>query len=433
MAHPRKNAARAQGALLTPDNVVEIPVEEQPYPLPEGWKWVRLGDYNCYVGETVNPEFFQGSTFELYSVPSSSVNYPEIIVGKKIGSSKQSVEPGDVLLCNPRINRVWIVTGYTNNKLIASSEWIIFRNRNIVSKYIMYCMKSKYFREYMLSNVSGVGGSLMRAQPKNVRLYPIPLPSFDEQQRIESFFAKLDEAKAKVEAVLDGFEIRKAAILHKAFTGELTAKWREKKGITLDWKEKKLADIGSIVTGSTPSTKHPEYYGKSIAFVKPTDLNAGRFVNHASEYLSDMGVKISRPVRSGSTCVCCIGATIGKCGFLQCNAVTNQQINTICPYDFMDDLFVYYYCITSEFKRILIENSSATTLPIINKSRMSSLPIHVPCLSEQREIVRILDSLLANEQQAKEAAETVLYQIDLMKKAILAKAFRGELGTHIAD
>ena len=43
MARPRKNAAKAQGTLLTPDEVVEIPVEEQPYPLPEGWKWVRLG------------------------------------------------------------------------------------------------------------------------------------------------------------------------------------------------------------------------------------------------------------------------------------------------------------------------------------------------------------------------------------------------------
>lgn len=41
MARPRKNAAKAQGSLLTPDEVVEIPVEEQPYPLPEGWKWVR--------------------------------------------------------------------------------------------------------------------------------------------------------------------------------------------------------------------------------------------------------------------------------------------------------------------------------------------------------------------------------------------------------
>lgn len=58
---------------------------------------------------------------------------------------------------------------------------------------------------------------------------------------------------------------------------------------------------------------------------------------------------------------------------------------------------------------------------------MKAIPIHLPLLSEQREITRILDSLLAKEQQVKEAAESVLEQITLMKKAILAKAFRGEL------
>ena len=58
----------------------------------------------------------------------------------------------------------------------------------------------------------------------------------------------------------------------------------------------------------------------------------------------------------------------------------------------------------------------------------SSIP--VPDLREQTEIVRILDDLLAKEQQAKEAAEAVLEQIDLMKKSILARAFRGELGTN---
>ena len=52
----------------------------------------------------------------------------------------------------------------------------------------------------------------------------------------------------------------------------------------------------------------------------------------------------------------------------------------------------------------------------------------MPPLAEQQRITRILDSLLEKEQQSKEAAETVLEQIDLMKKAILAKAFRGELG-----
>lgn len=135
MARPKKNAAQAQDALPTLDTVPGIPVEEQPYPLPEGWKWVRLGDCNCYTGEIVNPHNFPKETFELYSVPSSAVDYPEIISGIDIGSSKQAVEQGDVLLCkiNPRINRVWYVTGYTNNKLLASSEWIIFRNRGCPS------------------------------------------------------------------------------------------------------------------------------------------------------------------------------------------------------------------------------------------------------------------------------------------------------------
>ncbi len=87
----------------------------------------------------------------------------------------------------------------------------------------------------MLSNVSGVGGSLMRAQPKFVQGYPVPVPPLAEQQRIvdriESLFAKLDEAKEKAQTVVDSFENRKASILHKAFTGELTAKWREEHGV----------------------------------------------------------------------------------------------------------------------------------------------------------------------------------------------------------
>lgn len=54
----------------------------------------------------------------------------------------------------------------------------------------------------------------------------------------------------------------------------------------------------------------------------------------------------------------------------------------------------------------------------------------MPKINEQSEIVRRLDGLLAKEQQAKAAAEAVLDQIDLIKKAILARAFRGELGTN---
>lgn len=90
----------------------------------------------------------------------------------------------------------------------------------------------------MLSNVSGVGGSLMRAQPKFVKKYPIPIAPLAEQQRmvdrIESLFSKLDRIKEKAQVVVDGFENRKSAILHKFFTGELTEKWQEENGIGLD-------------------------------------------------------------------------------------------------------------------------------------------------------------------------------------------------------
>lgn len=71
-----------------------------------------------------------------------------------------------------------------------------------------------------------------------------------------------------------------------------------------------------------------------------------------------------------------------------------------------------------------------TTVESIQFNALKNVDIYVPSLLEQQEVVRILDNLLAKEQRVKEAAEAVLNQIDLMKKAILAKAFRGELGSH---
>lgn len=421
-----------------------VPAEEQPYEVPENWVWVRLGAVNKYISKSVNPISEPDKIFELYSVPSMVDNYPEIIAGSDIGSSKQSVCKKDVLLCkiNPRINRVWKVSQFTDNELIASSEWIIIRNNHIDENYLMYCFQSKYFREFILSNVSGVGGSLMRAQPKYVQTYPIPLPPLSEQQRIveriEELFAKLDEAKERLQEVADSFAVRKAAILHKAFTGELTKQWRRENGVSDEsWEEKKLGEVGSWLGGGTPSTSREEYWENgNILWITSKDMKSA-VIEDTLMKVNEIGVKnssanyIEKPallvvMRSG------ILRRTFPVAMVKKPFTVNQDLKAIIPDK--DDLEFLYWMLLSNEQRILDTcMKNGTTVESINSNALKDLTFKCPTLPEQDEIVRLIDDLLARERSAQQATEQALASIDLMKKSILARAFRGELGTNKAS
>ena len=418
-----------------------VPAEEQPYEVPENWVWVRLGEVNKYMSKSVNHISEPDKTFELYSVPSMADNYPEIIVGSDIGSSKQSVCKGDVLLCkiNPRINRVWKVSQFTDNELIASSEWIIIRNNHIDANYLMYCFQSKYFREFMLSNVSGVGGSLMRAQPKYVQTYPIPLPPLSEQQRIveriEELFAKLDEAKERLQEVADSFAVRKAAILHKAFTGELTKQWRLENGVRDEsWEDVSLDSVcKSIYDGDHMPPPKSE---TGIPFLVISNVNTGfisfekcRFV--PEEYYD--GLSETRTPEIGDILYTIVGSygipvmvdTDKKFCF-------QRHMALLKPKDIYNR-FLWRQLQTQSFFEQATSIATGTAQLTVPIKGLRKLIVKCPILPEQHEIVRLIDNLLARERSAQQATEQALASIDLMKKSILARAFRGELGTNKAS
>ena len=434
---------KREGA-LTPEEKLEqalVPDWEQPYKVPGNWCWTTIGAINQYSGGSIDPLKEPDSWFELYSVPSSADNYPEIVQGFEIGSTKQEVQKNDVLLCkiNPRINRVWSVSQHTGNKLLGSSEWIVVRNPKIDSRYLMWCFQTRYFREYMLSNVSGVGGSLMRAQPKYVQGYPIPIAPLAEQKRIvdriESLFARMDEAKEKAQSMLDSFETRKAAILHKAFTGELTAKWRAEHGVGKDsWESRSLKNCGLWYGGGTPSTAHPEYWENgTLLWITSKDMKSDLIEdtlmhttmlgveNSSANYIEEPAVLFV--MRSGI-----LRRTFPVC-MVKKPFTVNQDLKALVPRD-IDLEYLFWACKAAE-KEILEKcMKSGTTVESINASALQNFLIPIAGKKEQKEIVRILDSLFAKEQQAREAAEAVLEKIDLLKKSILARAFRGELGTN---
>lgn len=194
------------------------------------------------------------------------------------------------------------------------------------------------------------------------------------------------------------------------------------------WEWANLGHIGEIVTGSTPSKKDPSFFGGNIPFYKPTDLDAGYEVIEAREYLSVKGASHSRILPAGAVLVTCIGATIGKTGFARKSCATNQQINAVVPSsEYAISEYIFWILISPEGQQMIIDNASATTLPIINKSRFSNLIIPIPPIAEQKRIVAKIEELRSRTQKAREALEVIPQMCDRFRQSVLAAAFRGDL------
>ena len=262
------------------------------------------------------------------------------------------------------------------------------------------------------------------AQPKlsqdNLNKIPIFLPPLEEQKRILAeigrWFALIDNIEQEKVNLQATIKQAKSKILDLAIHGklvpqhpndepasELLKRINPAAEITCDngqygkvpkgWCLCRLGDIGEIVTGNTPTKDIAEYYGGSIPFYKPTDLDKGKCVENASDNLSFLGFEQSRKIPANSILVTCIGATIGKTGLITVEGSCNQQINAIIPNDAAFAEFVYYTCISDYLQKEIKLNASATTLPILNKSNFAKLLFPLPPLAEQRRIVAKIEEI----------------------------------------
>ena len=135
--------------------------------------------------------------------------------------------------------------GFTNQPVCFVNKLCAFVSNKANPKLIYYFLQTQNFAEQFTKMKHGLIGGV---SIKNLTSMKFPLPPLDEQQRIVSLldelFSKLDKAKALAQAVVDGSELRRTAILHKAFTGELSQLWRDEHDTTLDsWQHVQLGDV----------------------------------------------------------------------------------------------------------------------------------------------------------------------------------------------
>lgn len=301
------------------------------------------------------------------------------------------------------------------------------------------------------------------------------LPPLPEQKRIvakiEELFTRLDAGVAALKQIKLQLKRYRQAVLKHAFEGKLTAEWRKaqladpnsplnkepavkllerikeerKQALGKKYKELppvdtsdlpdlpegwvwgRLGQIGNVVTGTTPSKAKAVYFGKGFPFFKPTDLNVGYYVRSASDNLTEDGLSESRLLPAGTTLVTCIGATIGKTGLIRVPGASNQQINAVIPENGILPEFLYWACISPDFQKSIIDNASATTLPILNKSRFEALPLQVPPFAEQGVIVQEIERCFSIADAIEQAIEQSQRQSDRLRQSILKRAFEGKL------
>ena len=425
MARAKKETA------LTPEERLQaalVPDWEWPHKLPENWCWTYLTKAaECLdnfrkpinaterAGRNGNVPYY-GATGQVGWIDDFLTDEDLVLLGEDGAPFLDLIK-----------DKAYLITG---------KAWV--NNHAHILRSLFGDTGNRYLLHYLNSfNYAGYvnGTTRLKLTRASMDTIPIPLPPLAEQQRIvdriESLFAKLDEAKEKAQAVVDSFETRKAAILHKAFSGKLTANWRVEHGISMDsWKCVKFSDVLDVRDGTHDS---PTYHDMGYPLITSKNLKDGQITDKDIRYISKEDYeKINErsKVDIGDILFAMIG-TIGNPVVVQNEpqfAIKNmalfKNIGRINPY------FVKYYLESKTVNDKMQKDAKGSTQKFVSLGYLRAFLIDVPLELEQMEIVHILDNLLAEEQQAKETAEAVLEQIDTIKKSILARAFRGELGTN---
>lgn len=415
--------AKAKKGKLTIEDAL-VPVDEQPYEIPENWCWVKpLAVFNIEYGKGLPTKELTEDGYPVFGANGQIGYYSEYMFEEEMALMSCRGAYSGTMNCSLPFSYV------TSNSLVMKDKGCF------VSPRFIYYMYSALNTDKL---VSGSAQPQVTVQAFND--YAIPLPPLEEQKRIveqiENLFAKLDEAKKILLDVQQNYKLQKQSLLQESFSGNLTKEWRLQNEVSFEqsWAEKCLDEVcASIYDGDHMP---PPKSDSGVHFLVISNVNTGhlsfedtRFVpEEYYEKLTD-----TRKPQVGDVLYTLVGSYGIPVIVDDERPFCFQRHMGLLKPRAVDTNFLWYQLQTQEFfdKATSIANGTAQlTVPI---KGLRKLTIKCPSLEEQLEIVRILDDLMDKQDLIKDTVDEVLNKIEVMKKSILAKAFRGELGTNIAD
>ena len=441
-----------------------VPEEEQPYKVPENWVWVKAESITEIVGggtpKTTVKEYYENGNIP-WITPADLSDFKDIYIsrgqrniteeGLKNSSAKLLPEKTVLLSSRAPIGYVAIAA----NPLSTNQGFKSFIPSKVIdSEYLYWYLKGS--QKYLES--MGSGSTFKEISASKCKEIKIPLPHINEQRRIaekiERLFAKIDEAKRLIEEVKESFELRRAAILDKAFKGQLGTNDPDEKSmleisdvitekdlipeeeqmyeVPENWVWVKAGDITDIVGGGTPKTTVKEYYENGdIPWITPADLSDFEdiYISRGQRNITKEGLKnSSAKLLPEKTVLLSSRAPIGYVAIAANPLSTNQGFKSFIPSNVIDSEYLYWYLKRS--RKYLESMGSGSTFKEISASRCKEIKIPLPPINEQKRIAEKLSNLLSKLDNEKKLVLDFEEKLNSLKQSILNKAFRGELGTN---
>ncbi len=398
--------------------------------LQEGWDLVPLSELGVSVRDSISPQ--SGVTYELWSVPSFAEGCPEIAAGQDIGSAKLSVEVDDVLVCkiNPRINRVWRVTERESGlPRIASPEWLVLRARDksaVSSMYLQYFLSSPRFREWIVSEVTGVTGSHTRAKADGILKQEVPLPPLDEQLRIVGILDDQVSRLNSADSALARTRIQLIALERSSIESAVRLATKDPGSTSLT-----IADLGRVTSGATPLKSNRGYYtGGNIPWITSGELGQG-LVTLPKQYVTESALSETsiKMLPAGSLLVAMYGEgkTRGTVAELGVPATTNQACAAITFLDRYASLKDWVHLVLRVNYFALRTLAAGGVQPNLNLGLIKAIQVPIPQETLREQLLFKTSTITQFRMRMEDELARAEAKSHGLRRSLLQAAFSGEL------
>ena len=399
--------------------------------IPQDWQLSKIGSLYTQRNEKVSDKDYQPLSVTMQGILS------QLATAAKTddGDNRKLVRVGDFAI-NSRSDRRGSCGISPLDGSVSLINIILTPRTAMHPGYYNWLFHTTLFADEFYKWGHGIVADLWTTRWQEMKSITVPVPGYAEQERIAAFLdaecAEIDAVLEKTRASIEEYKKLKQAVITQAVTKGIRGDRPMKDSgiewigeIPAEWEIKRIKNICSLKTGSTPSTGNAEWFNGDLLWFTPGDFNEKFVLLSSNRTLSRTAEKdgVATMIPANSVLVVCIGGSAGKVGYTNYGCSCNQQITALCKSNIMPKLLMYDVNAGMPFLR---NTTMFTTLPILNNQAIGGLVLPIPREEEQLSIIEYLDEKCAGIDALIAKKQQYLTEIENYKKSLIYEYVTGK-------